>query len=126
MTLNDFHSPIYLSTGGQICQTVSGGEKIDVPLFISSMTPKEYGKELVIDYKLFNINYIGEESIIQSNQIKFDYHPWLQKSIPSLNLTMAKVGGLSKLTFTLKTTQGEVLHRNFMHFEVISDKELNN
>ena len=126
MTLNDFHSPIYLSTGGQICQTVSGGEKIDVPLFISSMTPKEYGKELVIDYKLSHINYIGEESILQSNQIKFDYHPWLQKSLPSLNLTMAKVGGLSKLTFTLKTTQGEVLHRNFMHFEVISDKELNN
>lgn len=126
MRLNDFHSPIYLSTGGEICQTVSGGEKIDVPLFISSMTPEEYGEELIIDYKLSHINHIAEESILQSNQIKFDYHPWLQKSLPSLSLTMAQVNGLSKLTLTLKTTKGEVLHRNFMHFEVISEKELNN
>ena len=39
---------------------------------------------------------------------------------------MAKVSGLSKLTFALKTTQGEVLHRNFMHFEIISDEKLKN
>lgn len=126
MTINDFHSPIYLSTGGEICQTVSSGEKIEVPLFISSMTPEDYGEELVIDYELSHINYIAEESILHSSQIKFDYHPWLQKSLPALNLTMAKVSGLSKIIFTLKTTKGEVLHRNFMHFEVKSDNKLKN
>ncbi len=32
MTLNDFHSPIYLSTGGEICLTVNGGEKNKSPI----------------------------------------------------------------------------------------------
>ena len=67
------------------------------------MTPEDYGEELVIDYELSHMNYIAEESILHSSQIKFDYHPWLQKSLPDLNLTMAKVSGLSKIIFTLKS-----------------------
>ena len=126
MTLNDFHSPVYLSTGGEISQTVNSEETIEIPLFISSMTAEDFGKELVIDYELSHMNYIAQDSILYSNKIKFDYHPWVQKSLPSLKLTMAKVSGLSKLTFALKTTQGEVLHRNFMHFEIISDEKLKN
>lgn len=126
MTLNDFHSPVYLSTGGEISQTVNSEESIEIPLFISSMTSEDFGKELVIDYELSHINYIAQKSILHSNQIKIDYNPWVQKSLPSLKLTMAKVSGLSKLTLALKTIQGEVLHRNFMHFEVISGEELKN
>ena len=126
MTLNDFHSPVYLSTGGEISQTCNSEELIEIPLFISSMTPEDFGKELIIDYELSHINYIAQKSILHSNQIKIDYNPWVQKSLPSLKLTMAKVSGLSKLTLALKTIQGEVLHRNFMHFEVISGEELKN
>ena len=125
MTLNDFHSPIYLSTGGEICLTVNGGEKIKVPLYISSMTPKDYGKELIIDYELTHLNSIADQAILESNQIKFEYKPWIQKNLSPLDLIMSKVSGLSKLKLTLKTSQGEILHRNFMHFEVKSDNKLN-
>ncbi len=126
MTLNDFHSPIYLSTGGEICRTVAGGKKLKVPLFVSSKTPKDYGKELIIDYKLTHINSIADETTIESNHLKFEYKPWLHKKLKPLYLKMANTSGLSKLTLTLKTIEGEVLHRNFMHFEVKSEKKLKN
>ena len=93
MTLNDFHSPIYLSTGGEICLTVNGGEKIKVPLYISSMTPKDYGKELIIDYELTHLNSIADQAILESNQFKFEYKPWIQKNLPPLDLIMSKLVG---------------------------------
>ena len=67
MTLNDFHAPVYLSTGVEICQTVNGGEKIDVPLFISSFTSDDYGEEIIVEYELSHTNYIAEEKLIKSD-----------------------------------------------------------
>ena len=60
MSLLDFHSPIYLSTGQDICYTVNAGEKIEVPVFLSSMSPKEYPAGLILEYELHTINYLGE------------------------------------------------------------------
>ena len=124
MTINDFHSPIYLSTGVEICRSVKNNEKVKIPLFISSMTNKKYGKELLLDYKLIHMNYIAEESLVHSSQIKIEYKPWIQKSLMPIDLTMANVSGLSKLILTLKTLDGKILHRNFMHFEVKSEKKI--
>ena len=39
---------------------------------------------------------------------------------------MPNSSGLSKLTFKLKTLDNQILHRNFMHFEVNSNKKLKN
>ena len=50
----------------------------------------------------------------------------MQKSISPLKLSMPNSSGLSKLTFKLKTLDNQILHRNFMHFEVNSNKKLNN
>ncbi len=48
MSVNDFHAPVYLSTGVEICRTVKGDEKINIPLFISSMVGNDYGDELIV------------------------------------------------------------------------------
>ena len=123
MTVNDFHSSVYLSTGGEICQTVMGGEKIKVPLFISSMTSKDFGNELTVEYELSHINRLAEESLVKSSQFNIEYKPWTQRTLSPLELTMVNGSGLSKLKFTVRTSEGKVLHRNFMHFEVPSDSK---
>ena len=126
MTLNDFHAPVYLSTGVEICQTVNGGEKIDVPLFISSFTSDDYGEEIIVEYELSHTNYIAEEKLIKSDNFRIKYYPWMQKSITPLELSIPNHSGLSKLTFKLKTLDNKILHRNFMHFEVNSNEKLKN
>ncbi len=52
MKVNDFHTPVYLSTGNEICKTVNGGEKVEIPLFLSSMTDADYGNQLKLTYQL--------------------------------------------------------------------------
>ncbi len=61
-SLNDLHADVYLSTGNEICRTVKGGESIKIPLFLSSMTGKDLGDNLIISYELSILNSIGENS----------------------------------------------------------------
>ena len=125
MTLNDFHSPVYISTGVEICRSVRGGEEINVPLFLSSMTSKNLGNELIIDYELKHINSIAQEYKITSGKVNIKYKPWKNESISPINLKMPESSGLAKkLSLTLKTLDGEVLHKNFMHFEINSNEKL--
>jgi Glycosyl hydrolases family 2, sugar binding domain/Glycosyl hydrolases family 2/Glycosyl hydrolases family 2, TIM barrel domain len=124
MKLNDFHSPVYLSAGNEICKTVNGGESIKIPLFLSSMTDADHGKQLKLSYQLSIINSIGETSQVTAGTKSVDYQPYLQKEIESLALIMPNIAGLALLTLQLEDGKGEVLHRNFMHFEVSSQNKL--
>ncbi len=118
MRLNDLHSLIYLSTGNEICKTVQGGAEVTVPIFLSAMTGADLGSELTIKYELEHTNYIGEtEKNISSSKI-ISYIPWMQSELDPLKIKMPNQSGLSILRLQVEDSGGEVLHRNFMHFEV--------
>lgn len=124
MQINDFHAPVYLSTGNEICRTVKGGAIVDVPLFLSSMTDKELGKELRISYKLTLTNAVGETSLVSSGSKTAPYKPYDQTELEHLSLTMPVHGGIAMLSLQLEDLKGTVLHRNFMHFEIESETNL--
>ena len=121
MSLKDLHAPIYISTGNEICQTVKGGSGVQVPLYISSMTGDELGP-LELAYELYTTNYIGETEKNLSGTIKVDYKPWMQAKLPNLRISVPAVAGTGNLHLILKDQQGNVLHRNFMLFEIESDQ----
>ena len=126
MTINDFHSPIYLSTGNEICKTVDGNQKLKIPLFLSSMTDTNVGEKLKIEYKLIHTNYIGESNEILSNSFLIDYKKWMNKEITPIEITSPNVTGLSKLLIKVKSLDNKVLHRNFMHFNVLANEKISN
>ena len=88
------------------------------------MTSKNLGDELIIDYELKHTNLIAQEHKITSGKVNIKYKPWKNKSISPINLKMPESSGLAKLSLTLKTLDGEVLHKNFMHFEINSNEKL--
>ncbi len=124
MKLNDLHADIYLSTGNEICTTVKGGERVKVPLYLSSMTDKDYGKQLKVSFQVKHTNSIGETSLSTLGSKLIDYQPYAQKELESLSIEMPDAKGLAILTLQLEDLQGKVLHHNFMHFEVISETKL--
>ncbi|HZB13586.1 MAG TPA: glycoside hydrolase family 2 TIM barrel-domain containing protein, partial [Chryseolinea sp.] len=124
MRVNDFHTPIYVSTGNEICKTVNGGDKVTVPLFLSSMTGTEYGNQLKLAYQLVHTNSIGETTAVSKGSRPLDYQPYVQKELQPLALDMPNLGGLAILSLQVEDVKGVVLHRNFMHFEVMSDSKL--
>ncbi len=88
MKINDLHAPIYISTGNEISKTVTGGEKVTVPLYLSSMTSSDYGKQLKLTYQLKLTNSIGEITLIAQGNRTIDYQPYMQKELESLTIDM--------------------------------------
>ena len=124
MTLNDLHAEVYLSTGNEICRTVRGGEELEVPLFLSVMTNDSLGEELLISYEMEHCNSIGDVSAITSGEISVPYDPYMQLRLDPLILSAPETAGLATLKFRVKNPEGEILQSNFMHFEVLSEKEI--
>ena len=124
MKLNDLHSLIYLSTGNEICKTVNGGEQIKVPLYLSSMTNTDYGKQLKLSYQLVLTNSIGETSLITKGIRLIDYKPYVQSQLESLSLDIPNTNGLAILTLLVEDLSGKILHHNFIHLEVLSESKL--
>jgi len=116
MTLKDFHSPIYISTGQNICFTKNAGDKLELPLYLSSMTDTEYQEGLELHYEVSHINYLGDkEPRFASGKIEIDYKPWLQTAISPLEIKLPDTNGLSEIDLILKDKFGEVIHRNFAY-----------
>ncbi len=124
MKLNDLHSAIYLSAGNEICKTVNGGEQIKVPLYLSSMTNTDYGKQLKLSYQLVLTNSIGETSLITKGTRLIDYKPYVQSELEPLSLDIPNTSGLAILTLLVEDLSGNILHHNFIHLEVLSESKL--
>ncbi len=124
MSLSDLHAAVYLSTGNVICKTVKGGENIQVPLRLSVMTGEQLGDDLNISYELSTTNYIGETEKIATGSRQVDYTPWMQKTLKPLTMQVPDMAGLATLKLKVTGQDGQILHRNFMHFEIISDQKI--
>jgi len=118
MSLNDLHAPVYLSPGNEICSTTRVGSKVEVPLFLSAMTGTDYGPELQIIYLLELMNRQGDKTLVLEGQRTVAFQPWMQEELEPLDLVMPGAPGLACLKLQVENAVGEVLMRNFMHFEV--------
>ncbi|MEM1119529.1 MAG: sugar-binding domain-containing protein [Bacteroidota bacterium] len=126
MSLKDLHSTVYLSTGNEICQTVEGGAKVEVPLHLSCMTNWRYGDSIFLDYTLQHTNFIGQSEQLLSERRTIAYQPFLQKQLSPLPIQLPSTAGVATLGFTLSTMTGKVLHRNFTIFEILSAEKIPN
>jgi len=124
MSLLDLHSKYYVSTGNEICKTAMGGELVEVPLYLSIYDGGPVpGNRLTLEYSLDFTDAGGETSEILAGTMPIDARPWDQKALKSLQLQMPDYRGLGILRLVLKTESGQILHRNFMHFEVQSGQD---
>lgn len=124
MSLQDFHSPIYLSTGQNICYSVKAGEPIDIPLFLSSMS-SEVHEDVILEYQLQLTNSIGDqEPVTNRGKKEIDYTPWMQQRLNPFKVNTPENAGISTLQLVLKSASGEILHRNFVHIVTTDGKDL--
>lgn len=123
MTVNDFHAPVYVSTGNEICYTAQGGQKISIPLIVSSMTDQDFGPlKIVMQLKLTNA--IGETRKISIANRGIELTPYQQQELPPVEVTLPDEAGLAVLTLQLQDAAGQVVHRNFVHIEIVSESPL--
>ncbi len=116
---NDFHSLVYLSTGQDITQTVSAGEEVAVPLFLSVMEELDASEGLTIEYSLEGIDNLGNIIKVSFGTRQIAFTPWMQSSLDPLMIKIPNQNGLYTLNLILKDRKSEqIYHRNFMSFDV--------
>lgn len=124
MTLSDWHSQVYISTGGEISKSMKGGEQAEIPLTISVMSGENLGQQLTLKYKLTATDYLGEAHEGVEGSVQVPYQPWMQKTIDPIKVTMPDYSSVAVLTLELSDAKGKVVGRNFMHFVIDSEEEL--
>lgn len=120
MSINDLHSPFYVSTGSDLCRTVKPGEQVSVPLHLSFMTDRSAGGRLRLRTMLTGWNTLGERQWYGRDERTIEFQPWLNKAIDPLLVTMPDTPALAILALSLEDETGAVLHRNFTTFLVAS------
>jgi len=123
MSLNDFHSEMYITTSGDICRKAKPGETVIVPLFSSFMTGKDYGPDVFLKAELAGWDRLGRFERYSLSNIKFAYKPWSFREAAKLPVRMPFKPGLALLKLTLQDVGGKVLHHNFMAFVVQDEKK---
>ena len=125
MTLNDFHSAIYIATEGEICRKTKISEIVNVPVIASFMTGYNYGQNLTLNAELVGWDKLGRFDQYSSVSSKVSYKPWLCKEIANLPVTMPPTPGLAILRLTIEDPSGKVLNHNFISFVIEDDKNPN-
>jgi hypothetical protein len=123
MDLNQLHSPVYLSTGSELCKLVAPGSLVKVPLYLSVMTDKVPSNYFVLDYELGGINNLGESLEELAQSVRIPSSPYFNGSVDSLALKMPSKPGLYDLKLKLRDENGFVYHLNFTSF-LVDDKNV--
>jgi len=118
MSLNDLHSPFYLSAGSELCRQVFPDEEVVLPLFASFMTDACIGDSLVIAHEMCSWDQLGNYNYVASGRDMVPYKPWYQGYLADLNVHMPCYQGLTLVSWQIETRSGKVLHRNFTTFYV--------
>jgi hypothetical protein len=116
MSLLDFHSPFYLSTGQEITFAGKAGQKIKIPLHLSSLTDKS--GSLTLKMTLSGTNAAGEKQNHWTTSAKLNYSAWDVKALDSVLVVLPADKSINTLAFELRDATGKVVHRNFVHLIV--------
>jgi hypothetical protein len=116
MSLLDFHGPFYLSTGQEITFAGKAGQKIKIPLHLSSMTNS--AGSLNLNMTLSGTNAAGEKLNRWTKTSILNYAAWDVKALDSLIINLPADKSINTLAFELFDVFGKVVHRNFVHLIV--------
>jgi hypothetical protein len=122
MSLLDLHAPMYITLGDEMARAAKPGEKVDVSMFASFLTPsRAFGDSLVIRAELYGWNSLGDRKSWWSGNRTIGYRPWMTEPLPPLAVTMPNEPATVVLTIRLEDGAGTVLARNFTTFVVEGD-----
>jgi hypothetical protein len=119
MSLRDLHAGLYVSVGDQLSRTTSPGQKLEVPLYASFLTPdRAYGDSLKLQTELYGWNGRGERRTYSRDSRRVPYKPWMTGPLEPLSIRMPDEPAVAILAVRLEDARGTVLHRNFTTFVV--------
>ena len=123
MSLNDLHSYDFLAVDAEPMKTCKPGEKVALPLKLSSFTDVNHGANMQVAWELV-LDTGLEEVLVEKGSFPIQYTTYGVTDLGTLELTMPEENGIAKVRLYLQDMQGQIVMRNFMVFDVQGEKEV--
>ena len=117
MTINDFHSKIYLIPGNDFNRIVKPGTSFTLPIIASLMTDA-VDSEMTVQTVVHGWNRFGEHKEYSSSQFAFQPAPYKVFDLKPVVVQAPNEECLAVLYTYLIDAQGQIRHRNFVPFRV--------
>jgi hypothetical protein len=117
MSMNDFHSDLYVVAGKDFYQTYSGGSTVQIPIGVSAVSD-DLPQELSIRYSVFGWDALGEKQEFASGKIPAEALPYSYTELNPVKIKLPDLSLTGIFATELMDGAGNVLQRNFVPFKV--------
>jgi hypothetical protein len=125
MTMNDFHTDLYVVAGDDFFQNYDGGSSVKIPVGISAVT-SNIPENMKLKYAVYGWDELGEKIDQISGAIEVTAEPFAFKQLTPVEIQTPNQNMLMILATTLEDKNGKVLHRNFVPFKVSGEAKSDN
>lgn len=118
MTMNDFHSDLYVVPGDGFYHEFQGAEKVHIPVGISAVT-ENIPKKMNLKYSVYGWNSLGDKIEYSSGDMEATAEPFSFKQLEPVEIQMPSEQMVMILATTLEdATSNKIIQRNFVPFRV--------
>ena len=121
MTINDFHSDVYLIPGDSFDTVAAPGEQLSFPLAASFMTDVSTD-DMIVETLVHGWNTFGENRVYSRGAFTFTPQPYTVMNPGTIKIRAPDEECIAVLSTTLLDQEGHTLHHNFVPFRVIAAK----
>ncbi|HSO89129.1 MAG TPA: hypothetical protein VLQ91_21430 [Draconibacterium sp.] len=125
MTMNDFHTDLYVVAGDDFFQNYPRGSAIQIPVGISAVTGK-IPDNMKLKYSVYGWDELGEKVDHTSGEITVISEPFAFTPLSPIELQTPNQNLLMILATTLVDAGGKVIHYNFVPFRVSGKSDSKN
>jgi hypothetical protein len=123
MSMNDFHSDLYIVAGKDFFQTINGGTKFKMPIGISAVTD-DIPVILKLKYSVYGWDFLGEKFEHASGSFIINAEAFTYKELTPVEITAPEKSSVMIFAVMLEDENGSILHRNFVPFKVDGSQDL--
>jgi hypothetical protein len=117
MTMNDFHTDLYVVAGDDFYQNYEGGSNVQIPVGISTVT-SEVPENLKLKYEIYGWNNLGDKVEQSKGEIAVATETFRFIALDPVEFTAPNENMVMILATTLEDKTGKVLQHNFVPFTV--------
>ncbi len=125
MTMNDFHTDLYVVAGEDFYQNFEGGSAAKIPVGISAVTT-DIPSNLKLRYEIYGWNNLGEKVNFNQGEVAVFAEPFQFTSLTPVEFTAPNQNMVMILATILEDSSGIVLQRNFVPFTVSGQSDADN
>lgn len=126
MTVCDLHSADYLGYDYAPMTEQKCGSKVNIPLFVSSFTDENHGKNMSAKWEVITDNAIEPRKTTDCGHINISYTKYGKTDLQNLSISMPDYNAIVITALYLIDEKGETVMRNFLLFNCVKENENQN